>query len=347
VEDKDAGNQLPLSSLAGSGLAASAMGGLLSGAQSSVLPMDLYTELMNGREVLLAAVDSFHLDTLYKSKRASKDLLVEKLYSELMGTIDATSGMLTVSYEAKNKQLAFDLVNFVVERANQKYMQLRKKQSMQNLEHLRMVRASLGDSVRIAGQKLVDFYRENKLLDLETQLKLTLKALSAYEEQIQNYQLSEARLEGNYATLQDLRKKRSVLERQFRELRGEYAPDYKPSTNSIYVNSDWAVEKLLEQKEIEVELARLVRMHETMCSQEMLAEANQLKQAPVIQIVQPPFMPDWKSGPKRVKWAIVAFALGFVIANCVLVLRALASGELPTEENTRNILLRLLEAARP
>jgi uncharacterized protein involved in exopolysaccharide biosynthesis len=194
------------------------------------------------------------------------------------------------------------------------------------------------DSVRLAGQNLIDFYRENKLLNLETQLKLTLTALSSYEEQIQNYQLSEARLEGNYATLQDLRKKRQVLESQFHKLRGEYAPDYKPDANSIYVNSDWAVQKLLEQKQLEVDLERTVKLHEMTNSQEILAEMNLLKQAPVIQIVQAAYMPDWKSGPKRAKWAIVGFGFAFVLAFVLLVLYGIRSGELPCEPKTREAL---------
>ena len=75
------------------------------------------------------------------------------------------------------------------------------------------------------GEELVEFYRENNLVDLKSQMELTLAALGGYETQINNYKLSEKMSGKDNADAHELRKKRQLLEQKFRELRGSYSED--------------------------------------------------------------------------------------------------------------------------
>jgi len=166
---------------------------------------------------------------------------------------------------------------------------------------------------------------------LESQLKLTVTALAGYEEQINNMRISESKAGSDNSTTAELRKRRFILEKEFQKLRGEYSENYLPSKNSVYINSDWAAEKLIEQGKLESDFKRLFTMLETIESNIVMEEGNAAKNLPVIQIVQDAYLADYKSGPKRAVWAVVAALLSFVLINSILITKAIYIGELKSE----------------
>jgi len=303
---------------------------------------DLYLEIVTGRDVQLATIEKFRLDTIYKSAKY-KETLLKRFDKDIKIEVDELTGVISCAYEAKNKILARDLVRFVVEEANAKYVKLRKERALQTIEHLKLFKQSIVTSVDSLSKVLITFYRDNNLLDLESQLKLTLTALAGYEEQINNMRISENKAGSDNSTTAELRKRRFILEKEFQKLRGEYSEDYLPSKNSVYVNSDWAAEKLIEQGKLEGDFKRLFTMLETIESSIVMEEGNAAKNLPVIQIVQDAYLADYKSKPKRTVWAAVSLVLSFVLIFSFLVLRGIYSGEFPCEQNTRETFEKILK----
>ncbi|MDR2593500.1 MAG: hypothetical protein LBC87_01850 [Fibromonadaceae bacterium] len=303
---------------------------------------DLYLEIVSGRDVQWATIEKFRLDTIYKSAKY-KETLLKVFDKDIKIDVDELTGIISCKYEAKNKVLARDLVRFVVEEANAKYIKLRRERALQTIEHLNTFKQSIVASVDSLSNVLIDFYRANNLLDLESQLKLTIAVLVSYEEQINNMRISESRAGTDNSSVAELRKRRAILEKEFQKLRGEYSKDYLPSKNSVYINSDWAAEKLIEQEKLESDFKRLFTMLEAIESNIVMEEGNAAKNLPVIQIVQDAYLADYKSKPKRAIWAVVATSLSFIFMFSFLILQGIYNGEFPCEENIRTNFKRILK----
>jgi hypothetical protein len=302
---------------------------------------NLYLEIMDGRDVNLATIEKFRLDTIYKSAKY-KETLLKRFYQDIKIKVDDLTGVISCAYEAKNKELARDIVRFVVEEANTRYIKLRKERALQTIEQLNSFKQSIMASADSLSEYIVNFYRDNNLLNLETQLQLTISALAAYEEQIKNLKISESKAGSDNSTAAELRKRRYILEREAQKLRGEFSKEYLPSKNSVYVNSDWAVEKLIEYAKLENDLKRLFLTLEMIESNIVMEEANAAKNTPVIQVVQDAYLADYKSKPKRVLWALAAYVFSSFFVFALLILQGILSGELVCEEkrreNLRNII---------
>jgi uncharacterized protein involved in exopolysaccharide biosynthesis len=154
--------------------------------------------------------------------------------------------------------------------------------------------------------------------------------------------ISESASGSDNATVAELRKRKNILEREFQKLRGEFSEDYLPSKQSIYVNSDWAVEKLIEQEKMERDLRRFLGTAEMLEGSIVMEQGNVARNIPVIQVVQDAYLADYKSGPKRAKWALGAAILASAFVFLLLFLYGIYSGGFPCEENTRESLKKLL-----
>ena len=177
-------------------------------------------------------------------------------------------------------------------------------------------------------------------------MQLTISALAGYEEQIKNLKISESRAGADNSTAAELRKRRNILEREAQKLRGEFSEDYMPSKNSVYINSDWAVEKLIEQEKLESDLKRIFAMLELVESDIVLEEGNAAKNLPVIQVVQDAYLADYKSKPKRATWAIIGFLFSEIIICSILILQGIFRNKISCEEKTKENIRKLMEAFR-
>jgi len=322
----------------------SSLGGSL-GAISGPENEDLYLDIIHGRDVQLAAIEKFRLDTIYKGVKY-KEALLKRFDKDIKIDADELTGVIFCAYEAKDKVLARDLVRFVVEEANTKYIKLRKERALQTIEQLNSFKQSIKASADSLSEVLVKFYRDNNLLNLESQLQLTISALAGYEEQIKNLKISESRAGADNSTAAELRKRRNILEREAQKLRGEFSEDYMPSKNSVYINSDWAVEKLIEQEKLESDLKRIFAMLELVESDIVLEEGNAAKNLPVIQVVQDAYLADYKSKPKRATWAIIGFLFSEIIICSILILQGIFRNKISCEEKTKENIRKLMEAFR-
>lgn len=311
----------------GTATPSSLLGSLGAGAQEDE---DLYMEILEGRDVRLAVIEKFKLDTIYKGVKY-KEALLKILKKELEIEYEDLTGIVSCTYEAQNKVLARDLVRFAVEEANTMYIRLRKERALQTIEHLNSFRQDVLASVDSSSQTLINFYRDNNLLNLASQFQLTLATLGGYEDQIKNLKISEASAGTNNSSEAELRKRRAILEREFKKLRGEFSKDYLPSKTSVYVNSDWAIEKLIEQERLEGNLKRLFITLEMIEGNIVMEEANAIKNSPVIQIVQDAYLADYKSKPKRAIWGIAATCIAFAFISSLLIIKGIYTGELKSE----------------
>ncbi|GBU24708.1 hypothetical protein R83H12_01342 [Fibrobacteria bacterium R8-3-H12] len=303
---------------------------------------DLYLEIVSGRDVQWATIEKFRLDTIYKNTKY-KETLLKRFDKDIKIDVDELTGIISCEYEAKNKVLARDLVRFTVEEANARYINLRKERALQTINYLKSVRQNILASADSLSERMVNFYKDNSLLNLAAQLQLTISTIAGYETQIVNFKINESKVGSDNSTSAEFRRKREILEREVQKLRGEFLKDYMPSKKSVFINSDWAVEKLIEQEKLEADMKRLFTALEMVEGNIVMEEGNAAKNLPVIQIVQDAYLADYKSKPKRAKWAVVATALAFIFTFTFSVLRGIYSGEFPCEQSTRENFKKILK----
>ncbi|WP_407457705.1 hypothetical protein [Fibrobacter sp.] len=302
------------------------------GGQNVVKPSDLYLEILSGREVALNTIHKFRLDTLYKKK--ADELTLKRFYKDVAIGEDA-SGIISCAFEAKDKVMARDIVRHMVKISNERYLSLQRERLQYSIEYLKNQERELMDSVQSISDELIAFYRDNNLVDLNSQMEITVKALAGYETQINNYKLSEQMQGKDNADKNETRKKRQLLEKKFRELRGRYDSSYVPTDRSLYVNSDWASEKILYQERRASDLKRFQTLLEFISTEKMNTESQNLKNQPVIQIIQDAYLPDWKTRPKRAKWAIAGFIASFMATLFFVVYRGVSTGAIVGSEGAR------------
>lgn len=311
--------------------------------QTVVKPSDLYLEILSGREVALSTIHKFHLDTLYK--KTADELLLKKFAKDVSIEEDE-SGIISCGFEAKDKIMARDIVRYMVDMSNERYLKLQKERLVYSLEYLQKQEKELQDSVRAVSEELLKFYRDNHIIDLESQMEITIKTLSGYETQINNFKMSERMQGKDNADLHDMRMKRQILEQKFKELRGRYNEDYIPSDKTLYLNSDWAADKYLYEQRRQTDLKRFMTLLEFVSTEIMSTESQSLKEQPVIQIIQDAYLPDWKVRPKRATWAVAGFGISFVFTFMFIVLKGIFSLSIPCTEDVRGKVERIKSALR-
>lgn len=311
--------------------------------QTVVKPSDLYLEILSGREVALSTIHKFHLDTLYK--KTADELLLKKFAKDVSIEEDE-SGIISCGFEAKDKVMARDIVRYMVDMSNERYLKLQKERLDYSLEYLQKQEKELQDSVRAVSEELLKFYRDNHIIDLESQMEITIKTLSGYETQINNFKMSERMQGKDNADLHDMRMKRQILEQKFKELRGRYNEDYIPSDKTLYLNSDWAADKYLYEQRRQTDLKRFMTLLEFVSTEIMSTESQSLKEQPVIQIIQDAYLPDWKVRPKRATWAVAGFGISFVFTFMFIVLKGIFSLSIPCTEDVRGKVERIKSALR-
>lgn len=311
--------------------------------QTVVKPSDLYLEILSGREVALSTIHNFHLDTLYK--KTADELLLKKFAKDVSIEEDE-SGIISCGFEAKDKVMARDIVRYMVDMSNERYLKLQKERLDYSLEYLQKQEKELQDSVRAVSEELLKFYRDNHIIDLESQMEITIKTLSGYETQINNFKMSERMQGKDNADLHDMRMKRQILEQKFKELRGRYNEDYIPSDKTLYLNSDWAADKYLYEQRRQTDLKRFMTLLEFVSTEIMSTESQSLKEQPVIQIIQDAYLPDWKVRPKRATWAVAGFGISFVFTFMFIVLKGIFSLSIPCTEDVRGKVERIKSALR-
>ena len=335
-----------LSSLMSNATSSGLLNSIAGFGDNSLEGKELYLEIVAGRDVNLATIEKFRLDTIYKGAKY-KETLLKKFFKDIKIVPDELTGVISCSYEATNKVLARDLVRFIVEDANAKYINIKQERALQTIEQLNSFKKAVMNSVDSLSQVLVNFYKENNILHLSTQLQMTISTLAGFEEQIKSFKLSENAMGSQNSTAAELRKRKEILEREIRKLRNEAPKDYVPNRQSIYVNTEWAVEKLIEQEKLETDLKRLFLTLEMIESNIVTEESNAIKNLPVIQVVQDAYLPDYKSKPKRAIWAIISLFIAEIIVCSILILRGILKNEIPYDEEKKNNYIKLFKALLP
>jgi capsule polysaccharide export protein KpsE/RkpR len=314
-------------------------------------PTDLYLELLNGRNNLFGAIHEFKLDSVYKIK--IYDLVLKKFRKTLTIDVD-DNGIVFCGIEGENRELNCKIVNYLVCNANQRYTTLQKERLALNTRYLSDERKQLIDTLESMNEELVGFYHNNNVVNIEKQIEYSLAALASYEDKLKSLEIeqkfSSDELAKNTPRMQENRRRINILQKEFDALRGgngtKFQDTSKPTRSSIYLNPDWGLNKLFYERTLTTRL-EIAKDFLAIISKELaLTESELSRDIPVVQVIQPPYIPDWKVKPKRIHYALLGWLVAFTFVSSYLLLNAFLSGELKGDAALQKKVLELLKSLR-
>lgn len=299
---------------------------------------DLFLEILEGRDNLTKIIKKFRLDSVYKKE--SIDLTLKMFLKDLdIGISD--NGIVYCGYQSEDRGLAVGIVKALITNANKRYIDLEKERQILDRNFLQKKQQQLVDSLESVNKELIDFYKDNNVINIERQIELSLGALSTYESKMKTFEIDQKYIRksiGPGASISEKYKDLiAILQGEFNKLRSKYENGYKPNRESVFLNTDWGLEKLLFEK-IKMSQIQILKDFIGIISKELaFTEAQVSRNTPVVQIVQDAYYPDWKTKPKRAKWMIVACFISFTLSVFFVILRALINDEIQGCENGQKL----------
>ena len=146
--------------------------------------VDLYKSIIYSRSVLDQVINQFDLINVYEMD-TSKPEYYEEMLKRLRGNISADLNddgiTYSVSATAKTPQLAADMTNFIVQKLNDKIIQLRTRKSRDNRIFLESRVNDIKDSLRIAEDQMEKFQQRTGMFAAEDQTKAIVEQFAQFQ----------------------------------------------------------------------------------------------------------------------------------------------------------------------
>jgi len=289
----------------------------------------MYDEILSSRNNLVAAIRKFSLDTVYKKKPI--DLILKQWKKDLVIEVDK-NGTVRCGMMGTNRELIISVTSYLVQNANETYMNLKNEQLELNTHFLKEKMDELMDTLENYNSDLVAFYKKNNVLNIEEQIKLSLNAIATYEEQIKVFeqQRSFAKKSSGYKSpkVKELNARINILKSEILSLRETTDTSYTPLKGSLLINTNWGLDQLFFER-ITVSKIEIVKEFLGFVSKELaMAEAEKKNQIPIIQVIQEPYFPEWKVKPKRATYMVASFVISFIFLYGYIIYNGIEKGEI-------------------
>ena len=282
-------------------------------------PSDIYYDLLNSRSVRESLIVRLRLDKRYKDKTMDDALITLERH---LSTRVVPSGMIILEYTDKDPSLAtqaLDSLIDIVDAFNQRLI-VTKGAKMRVFLEGRLV--ELDDSMRKVEDSLSKFQSAHKTTGLPEEVSGIISAYSQMKAQlISKKYLLESALQYAQPNHPDV----LALKRDIASLESQLARMEKGGTGGFGVGFGVAFDSL---PDVMIELARLQReievqgaVYEVLMEEYERAKLMEKRDAPTIQVVDPPRIPQRRVWPKRTIF-IVAVAFGALFLSFCMALYA-------------------------
>ncbi len=284
--------------------------------QQSSQSDEVFSSILMSREVLLQVVAANHLDTVYKKK--PKNLILKMFVKDL--TLDVSgNGLIECAVEQNDSVRACQVLNSWLNVAVARYTLLENARILQTTGYLRGREQEMMDSFEQSRDSLLRFYRKNNIFDAQEQVLHSIDALANIETAKGNLQVEE-----NVGRFSDGNGsgKVALIEARQKAVASFQQDILKGKSGRILMNPHTGVPLVIEEKRLQSKLALYASALQTIVKERLAMEAKLSSQAQSAQMIQNPYVPDWKEKPKRGVWAIVGFLLGLILSAMAVLLNA-------------------------
>lgn len=282
-------------------------------------PSDIYYDLLNSRSVRESLIVRLNLDKHYKDKTMDDALVTLEQH---LSTRIVPSGMIVLEYTDKDPKLATQALDSLIEIMDDFNQRLIITKGTKMRVFLEGRIAELRDSMRKVEDSLSRFQRTHKTTGLPEEMSGIISAYSQLKAQlISKKYLLESALQYAQPDHPDV----IALKRDIASLESQLAKMEKGGTGGFGAGFGVAFDSL---PDVMIELARLQRELEVqgtvygiLMEEYEKAKLMEKRDAPTIQIVDPPRIPQRRVWPKRTIF-IVAVAFGALLVSFCMALYA-------------------------
>ena len=305
------------SMLASSGLSSLAgMAGVSSG--SSYGELSVYIAKSN--TVLDALIDKFALTARYKIKKSPKSDTRKALLEKYSASYDEKTGILTISFENRDPDMARDLVNYAVSLVDQRFTLIGGNRNITKKEQLEQKLSDVQTEMSHLEDETQAFQRKHGMLTVESAATEQVSTMAQVRSELIMKDM-EIKTYGDMSKVQDpalmrLKAERDNLAKLLDQLEkgSERNEKILPSQRELPA---LAIEFGHLQRNLEVQ----EKVFELLTQQYELTKLQISGSDPIIQVLEPAEAPDKKSGPSRGMICVVATLAAFffsVLAAFVL-----------------------------
>jgi capsular polysaccharide biosynthesis protein len=274
-----------------------------------------YIALLSSRELREQLIKQFDLIKVYKltKMKNSLDLALKVLEKKIIIKEEEEGGlgitdviMVSVTVVDSKPQRASDMANSLFNLLENKVLDVNQREYVQQIEFLSQQLSQDDSLLARARRDLKTFQVTNKMYDIPSQVKLTVRSLSQLEADKMSLEIQKAYLQKSFSSqyfeISSINQKLAVCNNKITELEKQYGSTLLPSLQKSLDLSDEYLD-LYKEVETYIQLKFLLRQ------QLEIAKLKQRKNYSGISIVDHARPAQYKFKPKR---SIVALLLTFV-----------------------------------
>lgn len=275
-----------------------------------VTPSDVYARMLKSRNIADQIIKRFNLNDRYEIYN------FDEAYEALMSNTDfrvTAEGLLTVSVEDKDPQMAADITNAFVEELDQVNREIASQRAKHNRDfvagRLEQVKSEL-DSARSAFEQ---FQTKNRTVDFDQQTKMVTERAIALKIKLAEIDLElemiGQELSQDNPKILELKRKRQIITDQMNQLENQN-PD-----NSYFSVPISKIPSLRGQYEMLYSQVRVNEaLYELLLGQMEQAKIQVSENSPTISVLDSARVPSLRSRPQRTLIVVATFAFSLVVA---------------------------------
>jgi tyrosine-protein kinase Etk/Wzc len=282
--------------------------------------LDLYTTIVKSRMTCEYLLDEFRLDTLYRfenREEACKDI------RKLVNVDITTENAYVIEVRARAPVLAAAMTNALVKRINEKIIDLNVAKSRENRLFLEQRTNEIRRDLRKAEDSLKWYQSTQGVYEAKEQVKATLSALTELESQLAIKEVEFALVRKVYGEDSPQFSNAQVSVQEFTSKLNELKQGKDPS--SLLLAIDKIPAKALNYFRLyrEVEIGN--KLLEFIIPLYEQAKFEEMKETPILQVIDPAVAPIKRSYPKRTLLAGLITLAALTATLCTLILRDVIS----------------------
>jgi tyrosine-protein kinase Etk/Wzc len=291
------------------------------GAKAPKSETDLYTTIVYSRTMMEDVIRTFGLVTVYGLDSTRPDHMekaVKRLRKEVF-THETDESAYVITARASTRERAAAMANMIVQRMNERIVDLNINRARQNREFLGRRVDEIRATLRVAEDSLRAYQERTGLLDAKSQIQGIIEAHTTLESELAARRIQQGILEQMYDTgspqVRETRMQVDAYEKKLKEMRSR--TDQGSPILALQSLPKTAVELVRRYREVEINsllLEYIMPLHEQ-------ARIEEKKDSPILQIIDPAIEPAKKSYPPRTLFALAGAVSVTLLVFVILRLR--------------------------
>jgi uncharacterized protein involved in exopolysaccharide biosynthesis len=272
--------------------------------------------------LLDALVDKFGLVDRYKIRKNPRTASRKALLKHYTATLDAKTGLLTISFEDRDPELGRDLVNYAVDILDKRFATIGGNRNITKRDQLEMKLADVQAQMTGLEDDIKQFQQKYGVITIDSIAKEQISTVAQVRSELIMKEM-EIKTYGDVSKVQDPALMRLEAERDnLSKLLGELEKGFSTYEKVLPTQKELPT-LAIEFSHMQRDLLIQEKIFELLTQQYELTKLQIAGADPIIQTLESAEAPDMKSGPSRATLVLVAtFAAFFVSILGAFVLEA-------------------------